>query len=337
MTQEEQTNLLNKPAKKSYKRLFTGIAIILIAGICIVTYWLYTKYYPSTDNAYVQANIINVAPKAAGYIKGIHVKNNQYVKKGDLLLEIDPVDYKLQVSKAKQDYLLAKQKVINAKQQISNAKANISKAKSSFNFAKQMADRYNQLYQQKAGSLQDKQKYLNQMHQAKQALEQAETSLKQANINYQAAETQTEIAKIGINNANVNMSYTKLYAPATGYIGNLNLQQGQLIGQGQKLFVLIDDSSWWVNVNYEETQLSRIKPSQKASILLDMYDHTYYGKVDSISYASGSTFSLLPPQNASGNWVKVAQRFTVRVKLDNNHNYPLRVGASANVTIDTTK
>jgi membrane fusion protein (multidrug efflux system) len=340
MSEETQTETIDndREQKKSspVKKIVIGLGIIIIAAIGIIWYWLYTVYHPSTDNAYVQANIINVAPKAGGFIEKIHVQNNQYVNKGDLLIEIDPIDYDLAVNKSKQDYLLAQQKVVNSKQDISNAKANVAKAQSNFDFAKSMAERYGNLYNQKAGSLQDKQKYENQMHQAKQALDQSKSSLNQAEIGYEAAKTQVKIAKIGLDNANVNQSYTKIFAPVTGYIGNLNLQVGQLVGQGQKLFVLIDDTSWWVDVNFEESQLSRIKPGQPASISLDMYSYTYRGTVQSISYASGSTFSLLPPQNASGNWVKVAQRFTVRVKIENNAKYPLRVGASADASVNTT-
>ena len=335
-TEIKQKEKDKQPKEKPLKKIIVGLVIIIVAAIAIVWYWLHSVYYPSTDNAYVQANIINIAPRASGFIKKIHVQNNQYVKTGDLLIEIDPIDYDLAVSKSKQDYLLAQQKMLNNEQDISNAQANVEKAQSNYDFAKEMAKRYANLYDQKAGSLQDKQKYENQMRQAKQALDQAKFSLKQAKTGYNAAKTQVEIAKIGLDNSNVNQSYTKLYASVNGYIGNLDLQVGQLVGQGQKLFVLIDDSSWWVNVNFEETQLSRVKPGQSASISLDMYNHTYQGVVESISYASGSTYSLLPAQNASGNWVKVSQRFTVRVKVDNDPKYPLRVGASADVSVNTT-
>ncbi len=328
--------IMTTTKKKSYKQIIIGVCVIILASVCILGYWLYTKYHPSTDNAYVQANIIDISPQASGFIKKVHVQNNQYVKQGDLLIEIDPVNYSIALSKAQKDKLLAQQQTLNALKQIKNAQANVAKSQSDHTFASSMATRYAALYAQKAGSLQDKQKYLNQAHQAKQALNQATSSVEQAQVNYEVAKTQVAIAQIGIENANVNKSYTKLYAPAAGYVGNLDLQQGQLVGQGQKLFVLIDDASWWVDVNLEETQLSRIKSGQSASIELDMYDHDYTGNVESISYASGNTYSLLPAQNATGNWVKVTQRFTVRVRMENNEHYPLRVGASANVSINTT-
>ena len=131
-------------------------------------------------------------------------------------------------------------------------------------------------------------------------------------------------------------SYTLIYAPTSGYVTDLNLQTGQVVIAGQKLFGLVDNSKWWIDANFKESQLSRLIPNQKVKITLDMYNHTYEGVIKSISHASTNTFSLLPSQNASGNWVKVTQRFTVRVALNDDPAFPLRVGASAIVSVNTT-
>lgn len=317
------------------QNLYLGAAIVGLMFLLIFGYYLYDKYFPNTDNAYVNANLINVAPKVGGYIKKIYVKNNQYVKRGALLVLIDPIDYSLQLNQAQQSQLAANQEALYAKQQITNAKTAQARALSDYRFSQQMATRYTNLYRAKAGSLQDMQKYVNQSNQARELLEQATTTLKQANMQYEIANTKIKLAHIGVKNAKVNQSYTRLYAAVDGYISNLNLHQGQLVMPGQKLFGLVDDSQWWVDANVKETELSRIKPGQEATVKLDMYGHKYAGKVQSLSYASGSIFALLPPENASGNWVKVVQYFTVRVAIKNDPHYPLRVGASANVTIHT--
>jgi membrane fusion protein (multidrug efflux system) len=322
---------------QSRKHLFAGIVVVLVAAGGVYGYYHYSQVYPSTDNAYVNANLINVAPKVGGYIEHVYVKENQLVHKGDLLVDIDPQDYSLALSKSQQDLTFAKQQAANTQQMINNAKASVASAKSAYEFAAQMATRYTNLYQQKAGSLQDMQKYQTQATQAKQTLDQANVALAQANTQYQAAVTQIDLAKNGVENAQNNNGYTQLRASVDGYISNINLQTGEFVSPGQKLFGLVDNSSWWVDVNFKETQLKRIKAGQGASIELDMYDHKYHGVVQSISYASGNTFSLLPAENATGNWVKVTQRFTVRVKLDDDAQFPLRVGASSKVTIDTTK
>ena len=319
------------------KNISIGFLITFIMCVVLYGYYLYEKMYPNTENAYVNANLINVAPKVGGYIEHLYVKNNQRVKKGDLLACINSIDFALQLKQAKQMLLASQQEADYAQQQIASARANQAKALSDSQFSEQMATRYTNLFKSKAGSLQNMQKYLNQANQASQALEQAKTALQQTLMQYQIAKTKIATAKISVSNAKVNQSYTRLYAPVDGYVSNLNLHRGQLVLAGQKLFGLVDDTTWWVDANMKETQLRRIKPHQGATIKLDMYDHVYKGKVQSISYASGSTFSLLPSENASGNWVKVIQYFTVRIHLKNDPTYPLRVGASASVTIDTFK
>ncbi len=320
---------------KINKKFIIGFTIVIVVASSIFGYYIYTSLFPETDDAYINAHTIDIAPRIEGFIKSINVENNQYVHEGDLLLEIDPADYQLQLAEAKQNYLIAKQKLNNAAQQITTAETNVRKTTSDYEFAQQMAERYQHLFENKAGSMQDMQKYDNQKDTAFEALEQAKISLENSNTQYQIAQSEIEIAKTKIDNSKLNLSYTKIYAAVDGFIGNLNLQRGQLVSAGQKLFVLVDDHKWWVDVNLKETQLSRIKPGQPAKIELDMYSHTFHGTVESISPASGTSFSLLPAQNASGNWVKVTQRFTVRVKVEDDPKYPLRIGASAVVSINT--
>ena len=116
----------------------------------------------------------------------------------------------------------------------------------------------------------------------------------------------------------------------------MNLETGELVAQGQKLFGQVDTHTWWIDANFNETKLERIKPGQAVKVRLDMYDHhDYKGVVQSISFASGNTFSLLPPENATGNWVKVTQRFPIMIAIEDDKDFPLRVGASAKVTVDT--
>ncbi|MDD3265876.1 MAG: HlyD family secretion protein [Burkholderiales bacterium] len=303
------------------KKIIIGGIVVVLAISGIYGYYKYNEEYPNTENAYVNANLISISPKVSGYIQEVAVKDNQLVHKGDLLVTIDPQDYSLQLTKTKQDLALYQQ-------QSGTAKAALDKAKSDYKFANDMAIRYTKLYNEHAGSLQDMQKYQNQADSAKQGLSQATAQ-------YNAAQTQIQLAQTGVQNAENNSGYTQIRAPFDGYVSNMNIQVGELVSNGQKLFGLVDDKNWWVDVNLKETQLKRIKQGQKATVKLDMYDHKYTGTVQSISYASGNTFSLLPAQNATGNWVKVVQRFTVRVKLDNDKEFPLRVGASSSVTIDT--
>lgn len=146
------------------------------------------------------------------------------------------------------------------------------------------------------------------------------------------------MAKTALAKAELDLSYTRVVAPKNGKIANLTLRQGSMVEAGAPLFALVETDEWWVKANFKETELARIHRGQPASIELDMYPgHSFHGEVQSINPASGTAFSLLPPENATGNWVKVTQRFPVKVMIKNpDAAHPLRVGASSQVVIDTS-
>ena len=150
---------------------------------------------------------------------------------------------------------------------------------------------------------------------------------------------QVRAAKAALNQAKLDLQHTHITAPADGKIVNFSARAGSMVAAGNPLFDIVEQSSWWIDANYKETQLDRIKLNQSADVVVDMYpDHTFKGHIESISAGSGSAFSILPPENATGNWVKVTQRIPVKIIINNtDKNFPLRVGASATVTIDTTK
>lgn len=339
MTQEKQTNTTIQETKKnskfSSKNIIIGCSIIAITAISIYGYYTYNKIFPSTDNAYVDADVINISAKVGGYIQKVYVQNNQYVHKGDKLVQIEQKDYKLKVTEADTNILQAKGQLAVANEQVDVARSNLIKAKATLKTAKAMSDRYTKLYDEDAGSLQDAQKYIDQKVQAQKATDQALSSLKQALIQVEVAKAKVNASEVGAKNSNLNLGYTTLTAPSDGFVSNLKIYKGQLVSPGQALFGFVNNKEWWINANFKETDLDRIKQGQKVDIELDMYNHKYTGTVDSISHATGSVFSLLPPENATGNWVKVTQRFPVKILLKDDPNYPLRVGASAIVKIDT--
>ncbi len=321
---------------KYWKIIGKGLLVALIIAALIGSYYTYNLYYPSTNDAYIGANLLDVSAKADGFIQNIYVENNQFVKKGQLLLEINPNVYKVNLNKVENDRQYAISGLNAQAKAVQIAQTNLNKAKSDYTLAKQLAIRYQNLYQSQSGSKQDMQMYTAKAEVAIEQVKQTEALLETAKQQYAAAKTQIAVAENNIQTAQIYASYTKVFAPVDGYVSNLNLVTGQLIKAGEPIFGLIDNNKWWVDANFKETQLNRIKIGQRAEVILDMYSHKYHGIVKSISYASGNTFALLPSENATGNWVKVTQRFTVRVQLQNdNPTYPLRVGSSADVTIDT--
>jgi membrane fusion protein (multidrug efflux system) len=268
--------------KKKLKAIATAAAVIALS-IAGFSYWRYLEIYPSTDDAYVQGHIINIAPQIAGKINQVAVVNNQVVKQGQSLFSIDPEPYQLAVNKAQ----------------------------AQLDLDQKNAERYITL--------------ANEGRASKLEGDEARAKL--------------EVSKATLAEAKLNLQYTQVTASRDGIITNLSLREGNVVAAGIPLFALIEAGNWWVDANYKETQLKRIYPGQSAKVELDMYPGLIFrGVVESVSGGSGAAFSLLPPENATGNWVKVTQRFAVKVKLlEQDPQHPFRIGASSTVTINTAK
>ena len=315
-------------------------ALLLIAVLASSTIWYFqhVKKYPSTDDAYVNANLVNVAPKVSGYVTDVLVENNQLIKKGDVLFRIETTDYTVQLAQEQQALQYAIQQANNAKMQINTATASLVSSKASLDNLHKQVLRYQQMNKQNAASTEELQSYQTQYTQARAQYEQMQNSVVQAKIQLEAESAQVQQAIAGVQNAQNHVGYTDVISPVNGFVSNMFLTKGQYVSTGQQVFGLVDNDSWWIDANFKETDLERVKAGQPVKIKLDMYSKAHYtGTVTSISYASGGTFSLIPAQNATGNWVKVTQRFTTRIKVENNLQYPLRVGLSADVEVDTTK
>jgi membrane fusion protein (multidrug efflux system) len=320
------------------KIILRASGIMLTLGLGVYYYFQYQEKYPSTDDAYVNANLVNIAPKVNGYVTQVLVKNNQVVQQGQVLFRIETKDYSVQYAQEQQALNYALQQAKTAQTQVDSAQAALISAQASYKNLAEQVQRYTQMNKQNAASTEQLQNYQMQFTQAKSQVEQAHNSLLAAKNQVQATKAQVAQAQAGVDDAKNHIGYTDVIAPVNGYVTNMYLAQGQYVTTGQAVFGLVANENWWVDANFKENDLARIKIGQPVQVDLDMYDHIKYrGIVQSISYASGNTFSLLPAQNATGNWVKVTQRFTVRIKIADNAQYPLRVGASADVKVDTTQ
>lgn len=326
-----------KETKTNHKHAIIGLLIIASVVAGIYFYFRYERLHPNTDNAYVNANIVNVAPKVTGYLQTLAIKNNQMVHKGDVLFTINPIDYKLSATQAEKAYDSQVEQVNAVKSQINIQRGQNIKNKATYDLALETAKRYKKLYQANTVSTQNYQNAMTNLDTAKTQLDIDKRKLQQLEDMYRLSTAKRDQSKAALDSAISNLDYTKYIAPIDGYITNLNtLIPGEFLSAGQQIFGIVSNDSWWIDANFKETQLERIKPGQTVKVELDMYDnHTYTGVVQSVSYASGTTFSLLPAQNATGNWVKVTQRFTVHIKVQNDDKYPLRIGASAKVEVNT--
>jgi membrane fusion protein (multidrug efflux system) len=344
-----ETKENGRPKKKIIPFIF-ALIVLLAAGYGIKKY-LYGLNHEDTDDAQLESNIIPVIPRISGYITEITFNENQLVHQGQLLIRLDDRD--LQVKEEQ-----AKAALDNAIANLSVAKANFSTAQTAVETAKATAESANikvwktaQDYTRYQNLLNDKSVTQQQFESIKADKEtseaQAAVSQKQiltATAQLRTAEEQVSVAQSQIkqreadlNYANLQLSYAAITAPATGITSRKSIQPGQYVQTGQPLFSIVADSSIWVVANFKETQLEKMKVGQKAEISVDAYHHTTLnGEIESFSSATGARFALLPPDNATGNFVKVVQRIPVKIifKDDKARDMLLRPGMNAKVIID---
>ncbi|WP_045455847.1 HlyD family secretion protein [Vibrio campbellii] len=328
--------------KSSSKSKLTKILFLLVCAIAFGAMywsWQYSDSHPSTEDAYVRAKILSVAPQVQGQVISVETKDFQVVNKGDLLLKIDSRPYLLAVKQAKAAYQLAVQQHDVADKQVTEAVAGLDAARSNLTEAQLEYKRTNSLVKRKLASDQDLDTAKNKLANAQASLEQARATVEKAIANRgeegaEAAVVQQAAAQLA--QAELNLSYTDITSPVDGIAGEINTHTGSVVGIGQTLFPVIVKDSYWVRANFKETDLTHIKAGMHAEVVIDMYpDVVWDAKVEELSPASGTSFSLMPPENATGNWVKIKQRFPVRLTLEVPEGAPqLRVGASSEVTVD---
>lgn len=290
---------------KEFKQKITDLSsqskIIVTAALCailliiIILFVLHARRYVETDNAYVNANMIKVASQVAGRVVQVNVINNQFVKTGALLFELDSVPFKTALDKERAQ--------LNIKEaELKNAQINTKRVLT--------------LAQNKVLSAKDRDEAIK---------------------NLQVALASVQLSKAMVAQKTLDLTNSKIFAATDGYITNMSLCVGNMVSASEPLFVLISNQKYWLDANFKETELKNIKIGQKVKIAIDMYPACKFkGEVESISGGSGNAFSLLPPQNATGNWIKITQRIPIKVRVINpDPKYPLRVGTTATVIIDT--
>ncbi|EGQ8072372.1 HlyD family secretion protein [Vibrio vulnificus] len=331
--------IANKSKSKSKLTKTLFLAACAIASGAMYLSWQYSDSHPSTEDAYVRAKILSVAPQVQGQVVTVEAKDFQAVNKGDLLLKIDARPYLLAVKQAKAAYQLAVQQHDVADKQVTEVVAGLDAARSNLTEAQLEYKRIDSLVARKLASAQDLDSAKNKLANAQASLEQARASVEKAIANRgeegaEAAVVQQAAAQLA--QAELNLSYTDITSPVDGIAGEINTHVGSVVSVGQTLFPVIIKDSYWVRANFKETDLTHIKPGMEAEVVIDMYpDRVWKATVEELSPASGTSFSLMPPENATGNWVKIKQRFPVRLALNVPKDAPqLRVGASTEVTVD---
>jgi membrane fusion protein (multidrug efflux system) len=336
------------------RRILLGAAAAL--ALCAAAYageqyWTVWRFQEATDDAYVQADVVAIAPQVTGYLATVSVGDNQPVKAGDVLAVIDQRDYQAAVNQAKADVAVAQAAIGSIKAQLDEQNALIDEANATIKadqatavYAEQNNQRFGSLAKSGYGSVQDAQQAASQIASAnalvakdKAALEAAQTEIETLDAQLAEANATLQHNQAALDQAELNLGYTVLRAPVDGVVGARELRVGLYVQPGMQLLAVVPLAQTYVVANYKETQLADVKPGQLVSIDVDTFNGvSVRGTVDSVAPASGQEFSLLPPDNATGNFTKIVQRIPVKIAIDRTDPLAGRLlpGMSVTATID---
>lgn len=356
----------NTEKKKLNKRFVIILVLLVLVGGSVGGYkYSYSLNHEWTDNAQIEAKITSIIPRVSGYVNKVYVQDDQYVKKGDTLFIIDQTEYKLNLAKAKADLAIAesgvlvsegtidltKTQVLTADASVNSAKTNVETAEIRLWKATQDYNRYANLVKEKVVTEQQFEQIKAEKETAEKQLEyikeqelvansqknSTQTQMKVSEGQLKVSEARIQQAKTAIEAAELNLSYCIVTAPCDGQVSTIDLVEGQLLQAGRPAFNLVANEDLWVIANFKETQIKDLTEGQECEIYVDAFeDKPLKGKIESIAPGTGSTFTLLPPDNATGNFVKIVQRVPVKVILEENEELKkLRPGLSVEVTVTT--
>lgn len=348
----------DRPSTK--KKIILGV--VAIVGLLVLIWafqkWSYGRSHESTDNAQIDGHIVPVLAKVGAYVKTVNVNENDHVKAGQLLVQLEDDDYRVRLQQAEADVAAAEataggsgfagqaqaqvqsaagqRAALDA--QIGAARANANKADADLARARELANKQIISKQQlDAAQASADVAHANLLAAERQAVAAGGT-VNTAEAGVRVANARTLAARAALDNAQLQLDYTRITAPASGEVSRKQVEVGQLVAAGQPLMSIVADTGVWVTANFKETQLANIHPGQPVEFEVDAYGGCKgEGKVESVSGATGAKFALLPPDNATGNFTKVVQRVPVRIAVTKPcaGNYPLRPGLSAVVHVNT--
>jgi len=328
------------------KRAGIILVVVILVGLGMGIHWfIRSRTLITTDNAFVDASIYPISSRIPGTVATVHVKDNQPVRKGDILLELDPTDYEIRVRMAAADLDMARNETSGDYAQVEAARAMVSHAKARLDQSELDLKRGSALFarevipREQLDRLETARKVAAaQLREAEEGLRKAEAQLGLAGNGGKEARVAQREAKL--REAQLNLSYTRITSPANGYVTRKSVEPGTTIQAGQPLMAVVPLDEVWITANYKESQITHMKPGQKVTFTVDAYPSmSFKGRVESIMAGTGAAFSLLPPENATGNYVKVVQRVPVKIVVDSGSDpqHLLRVGMSVIPTVDVER
>jgi membrane fusion protein (multidrug efflux system) len=331
-------------AKKHGRKILAAGAALVVAAAAGVYYFQFVLPYESTDNAFIEGNVIPMASQVPGRVAELLVKDNQAVKSGEVLLKIDPRDYETSLAQARADVAAARSQVNQAQAQVNASRAKVAQAQASVLAA--------EAENQRAADDLKRYQSVDSTAISKSAFDAAQSQARAASANLEAARSQVKAAvadvtlceagvetasaavqqsEARVRQAELNLSYTQVTAPEDGHVTRRVVETGAYIQPGQSLMAIVP-RRYWVIANFKETQLTRMRVGQPVEVVVDAYpDHKFKGHVESIQSGAGARFSLFPPENATGNYIKVVQRVPVKIVLDDAPESELALGPGMSV------
>lgn len=344
------------PGKSWKRRLVLPVALLAAlggGGTYGWHWWTVGRYLETTDDAYLQADKVTVAPRIPGHVMDVLVGDNQAVKAGDVIARLDDREYRIALKQAQAEVeknraqLLGTAAAITQQQaQVASARAEVENANAALDFSEKEYSRYQNLLQTGAGTVQRQQQADSDLRQKRAARDKALASLDAAKQQVESLKAlqgsvsaSLEAAQAKVEQARLNLTYTTITAPADGMVGDRSLRVGQFVMAGTGLLTVVPTGrDIYLVANFKETQTGQMVEGQRVSFTVDaLGDHEFEGRIESFSPGTGSQFALLPPENATGNFTKVVQRVPVRVALDESDPLlgRLRAGLSVEATVHT--
>ena len=318
-------------------------SVLIVLGVIVAAaagawYWHVSSQRQVTDNAYVNARIVQVSSLVMGQVVNVPIHDNQYVHKGAVLFEVDRRPFEAALAEAEGKLREAEQGTRQDESDVLAAQADTAQQAAALTNAEANLGRTTQLVHQNFMSKQAEDDARMRVNAARAAVAAAKAHVEKARAalaTHGGTTPAVHVAQAEVEKAQLDLEHAVVRAPEDGWITHFDLTPGTVVSPGNPLFAIVVGNSFWVDANFKETELAGVVPGRPATIVVDMYpDHTFHGHVQSLAGGTGAAFSLLPAQNANGNWVKVAQRVPVRISItDPDPRFPLRVGATATVTV----
>jgi membrane fusion protein, multidrug efflux system len=327
--------------------VLTIIVLTVVALVAIVLWWIHARQYETTDDAFIDARTVQISAQVGAAIIDVPVNDNQLVEAGAILVRLDDRDFKAQLDQAKAQIAQADAGIANLNAQlvaqqarIEQADKQVTQAQAALTFAQQQSDRYQQLAKQGSASVEQSQQYASNLVQSQASFAAAQANAVAAEKQNPVLEAQRELsaaqlmqARATAEQAEANLSRTVITAPVAGRVTHLSAAKGAYAAVGQALMMFVPRDVW-VTANFKETQLDLMRRGQPVTMTIDAYpDRTFEGHIDSIQSGSGTAFSLLPAENATGNYVKIVQRVPVKIVFDKPPGVLLGPGMSVLPTV----